>query len=357
MVTRQLSRVWLTALSVFIGCNPLLGNDPHSLAASGDQAEAVGGAASPSAGHAGAQAGNGALPVAASGGAGAAGVESTASASGGAADSAGLGGVSNAASGMSGGGVVLGGSAGVAQSAPGSSSGASGQPCTCSAPTPTCEAGQCITRGPAMVKVTSFYVDSTEVTAAQYAQFQQAKGKDTSGQRAECTWNTSFDPVFDLAAQTAAPNLPITNIDFCDAAAFCAWADKRLCGKIDGQGLTLSELAAQDSSQWFAACGGPEGQMYSYGSAYKSGACNDQTGSKQLLPVASKSQCEGHYPALFDLLGNAQEWVDACDKQTGRADGCEQIGGSYLQNEPCSGSNEARRDAYSLDVGFRCCSK
>jgi formylglycine-generating enzyme required for sulfatase activity len=213
-----------------------------------------------------------------------------------------------------------------------------------------------------MVKVTSpttFYIDSTEVTSAQYAAFAQLKSATAAAQSPECSWNTSFDPAFVQGTPVALPNQPVTNIDFCDAQAYCAWVDKRLCGKIDGGPIALDELANAQTSQWFAACSGPKLQLYPYGPDYQSGACNDMSGPKKLLAVGSEPKCQGYYPGLFDMLGNAQEWVDACDAKAGPLDGCERIGGSYLSTSDtvCSTSGQAQRNAYGPQVGFRCCSK
>ena len=208
-----------------------------------------------------------------------------------------------------------------------------------------------------MVKADSFYIDSTEVTRAQYASFLTARGGDTSGQAAECAWNASFDPAFEPSLGTPPASYPVTDVDYCDAAAFCAWANKRLCGRIGGGELALAELADASKSQWFAACAGPKAQAYPYGATYQSGACDDKQGAKALVPVGSNTTCQGYYPGLFDMLGNAQEWTAACDARSGPKDGCETIGGSYLASTVCSQSSLAMRDLQDAAVGFRCCSQ
>lgn len=208
-----------------------------------------------------------------------------------------------------------------------------------------------------MVKTTTFYIDSTEVTVAQYDAFRRAKGKDTSGQAPECSWNSNYEPLFLQGTSTPRPQMPVTMVDYCDAAAFCAWADKRLCGRISGGSITLPELADATQSQWFAACSGPKGQLYPYGAARQSGACNDGGAGNALAPVGSYQKCQGYYPDLFDMLGNAQEWTDACNAQVGKLDGCERIGGSYKGTGVCSDSSLAQRNLQAPELGFRCCSK
>ena len=250
---------------------------------------------------------------------------------------------------------------GGASAAGASSAGAGGAPpneCPCSAPTPTCVAGKCIVRGPDMVRTTTYFVDSTEVTSAQYARFLAEMNPKTAQQAAECSWNATFEPLFVQNQTKPLPNQPVGNIDFCDAAAFCAWADKRLCGRISGGPLAFDELADVNKSQWFAACAGPKGQAYPYGPTFVSKACNVADGGKgSPAAVGNFAACSGYYPGLFDMVGNAQEWTDTCDAHKGADDGCERIGGSYLDSPTCSTSGLAKRNVQLQELGFRCCSK
>lgn len=271
------------------------------------------------------------------------------------ADSAGRGGdASSGAGGMASGGAGAAPGAGTGGSV--SLGGASGgappvNECPCAAPTPTCQAGKCVSRGARMIKAGSSYVDSTEVTVESYQLFLAAKGDDTAGQADECAWNDSYAP----AVKLAAPKQPVTHVDYCDAVAYCSWADKRLCGKIGGGALAFADLASPTKSQWFAACGGPKGQPYPYGTQPIPEACNSDGMSVE--PVASHPECQGFADGLFDMVGNVAEWVDACDASSGAADGCETIGGSYLDSGTCSLSSLKHRDEQLPNVGFRCCSK
>ena len=101
----------------------------------------------------------------------------------------------------------------------------------CPIETPTCEAGACIVRGPTLVPVANglFFIDATEVTVAQYAEFLTAKAGDVSGQPQDvCGWNSTYEP----AALPDPPNFPASNIDWCDARAYCEWAGKHLCRRV-----------------------------------------------------------------------------------------------------------------------------
>jgi formylglycine-generating enzyme required for sulfatase activity len=259
-----------------------------------------------------------------------------------------------------------GGAAGFTNQAPGgdSTSSASGDGgdgpangCPCAAPTPTCEAGRCVVRGPKMVKASTFYVDSTEVTVANYAAFLKAKTADTSQQPHACEWNISFEPLPSPTAPEPVSDNPVTNVDYCDAAAYCAWADKRLCGKLSGGPVAFADLASAAQSQWFAACGGPAGQLYPYGNEHKNGVCNDASGAGKVVAAGSSAACTGFYAGLSDMLGNVAEWVDACDAENGAIDGCETIGGSFEDMPLCNSSSLKHRSEQLPTVGFRCCSQ
>jgi formylglycine-generating enzyme required for sulfatase activity len=199
-----------------------------------------------------------------------------------------------------------------------------------------------------MVQASTYYIDSTEVTVAEYQVFLAAKGSDTSGQPAVCAWNTSYhDPAVAFSPGT----WPMTNVDWCDALAYCTWAGEHLCGKIGGGSIASADLFTSSKSQWYQACGGGTFDVNA------NPTCNTSGGNNDLAPVASFTGCEGYYPGLFDMEGNAAEWVDSCDStDAGAADVCYLIGGSYLQNTPdCADSDNAPRNDTGHPIGFRCC--
>ena len=224
--------------------------------------------------------------------------------------------------------------------------------CPCAAPNPTCEDAKCTVRGPSLIKAGGSYVDSTEVTVSEYDAFLRAKS-DPSAQTEECSWNDSFEP----SVVGAGPNRPVVGVDFCDAAAFCAWADKRLCGKVGGGALQLQDLNDAAKSEWVKACGGPKAQPFPYGTSHQAGACNDSSGSGHVEDVGSFKECSGFYTGVHDLVGNVAEWVNACDATKGATDGCETIGGSFADDNGCTGSSLKHRDEQLPNVGFRCCSQ
>jgi sulfatase modifying factor 1 len=223
------------------------------------------------------------------------------------------------------------------------------------------DAGGCPgTGGPAMVETPlGFCVDSTEVTNAEYAAFLTAVGTDVTGQDAWCSWNASYTPSSGWPATNA--DAPVVYVDWCDAFAFCKWAGKRLCGQIGGGPNAFTAYADAKKSQWQAACTAGGAQTFPYGSTYDGKACNGFDYGAGKLVTAGIATCTGGYPGLFDMSGNANEWEDSCDGQTGATDHCRFRGGSYEYKNPylmCSGGggpiNEVR-NVTDKTIGFRCC--
>jgi eukaryotic-like serine/threonine-protein kinase len=117
----------------------------------------------------------------------------------------------------------------------------------------------------------SFYVDETEVSNAEYQRFCQATGH--------------------AEAQTPnhneAPDEPVAGVSFEDAAAYAAWADKRL----------------PTEEEWEKAARGPNGLPYPWGTTpWAEGV------PSHLQPVLSEPSRRSPYGA-YNMAGNVWEWT------------------------------------------------
>jgi hypothetical protein len=132
--------------------------------------------------------------------------------------------------------------------------------------------------------------------------------------------------------------VPWTEVTFDEAAAACARAGKRLCLE----------------AEWRAACQGPCGRAYPYGDTHLPAACNDREGSsgRGLQPTGAYAACEGGLAGIYDLAGNAREWV-VPDGQPAAA-----AGGSYddlAAEAACASAAVLPAATRDVRVGFRCC--
>jgi formylglycine-generating enzyme required for sulfatase activity len=229
------------------------------------------------------------------------------------------------------------------------------------------------TAGPTMVDVGGYCIDSTEVTNTHYAAFLTATSNDTSGQIAACAANADYTPaVADWATNepTNKPGHPVGWVDWCDAYAYCAWAGKRLCGRIGGGAASYSEYATANVSQWHGACTAGGTQTYPYGNAFQLTSCNtrgsDGSGSSDgttgtvlgRLPVGAKTSCQGGTAGVFDMSGNVLEWADECNGPNFTSRCHTRGGNSYAsdQNARCDWSSDGQRSYTYEHLGFRCCS-
>jgi formylglycine-generating enzyme required for sulfatase activity len=210
----------------------------------------------------------------------------------------------------------------------------------------------------------AYCIDSTEVTNAHYAAF-LAVDSGTIAQRPECAWNTSFTPSGGWPFPPDTGRRPVAFVDWCDAHAYCAWAGKRLCGKIGGGPIAPADIADATKSQWFNACSAGGTKAWPYGTVFAPTACNGEAfGAGGPVTVASLASCEGGVPGAYDMSGNVFEWDDSCATNTGGAfDICRVRGGSYVNPAAplrCDAEQTFYRNANLVNgpyIGFRCCSR
>lgn len=225
----------------------------------------------------------------------------------------------------------------------------------------TCASPGIVGRGPVLVAIpgTSSCIDATEVAYKDYRAFLDDKKGDVSGQPAECAWNTTWDPDFPRGDDD-----PVTNVDWCDARAFCAWAGKRLCGVIGGGGFATTASNDDETGAWLHACNGGDPQRtYPYGKDYDAQRCSGvDRKDGDVHPVGRDVGCQGAVSGVFDLSGNVREWEDACDPVSGdpKQRTCLARGGAFYDigsTLACTNRQPMTADTHNPGVGFRCCSK
>lgn len=207
---------------------------------------------------------------------------------------------------------------------------------------------------PGMVSAGTYCIDRAEVTRREYHLFSLDQVSPSTVD--SCHWKTSF-----TAGSVGADDfdLPIDDVDWCDAKGYCEWAGKRLCGKIGGGGALVDDViytADPNTDEWYRVCSRGGTSKYPYGKTYDAARCNF---SMNGVTAA------GQYPGcttpdgVVDLLGNSWEWENACD-DSATSDlehvKCAHRGGStYSDPAVCTESVSQVRSFHAGDLGFRCC--
>ncbi|MGH6831202.1 MAG: formylglycine-generating enzyme family protein, partial [Methylocella sp.] len=148
------------------------------------------------------------------------------------------------------------------------------------------------------VSVSSFYLDRTEVSNAQYAEFVKA-----TGYAAPDAWNGSEPP----------PNaelIPVTFVNYQDARAYCAWRSKSR-----NDGLTY-RLPTEE--EWeFAARGKDAGKpgasmkLYPWGDEWIENGANTKE-SRLGYPRNVDAYPQSKSPfGILNLAGNVSEWTSS----------------------------------------------
>jgi hypothetical protein len=210
-----------------------------------------------------------------------------------------------------------------------------------------------------------YCIDEHEVTRGQYQKFAEQAGKQVSLQAPFCaqynvdnlparippemgTDGFSWDPA----------DAPMNFVHYCGATAYCSWVGKRLCGAVDGAGLTYelvsdgqntdiknadTILADTEHDQWFNVC--------SQGGTTTSGTKNI-SGCPSAISEPVSKECGGDvapFDKVFGMYGGAGELVDFFGPAGAvvRAVAGGECAEAILKS-PTKGSS---------NIGFRCCSK
>jgi formylglycine-generating enzyme len=208
---------------------------------------------------------------------------------------------------------------------------------------PRCDSGCPGTAGPCGVRAGSTCIDATEVTVADYRAFAQAAAGRSFEVGVPCGQVS-------IGAAGVLPDeaLPMTNVTFCQARAFCLWAGKRLCGLVGGGPLPPAEMRTQ-ADAWFNACTGGTAESIRL---LSDAGC--QLGASG--PAPSGSTCQGGVRGLFDMVGNVWEWIDSTMTDTAPPT-ARFMGAAYADDESstCHALSGASIHYAAGDVGFRCC--
>ncbi|CAN5551011.1 hypothetical protein BH09MYX1_BH09MYX1_38090 [soil metagenome] len=236
-------------------------------------------------------------------------------------------------------------------------------------PPPSPDGGCIYAHPPTMVRLPSGCIDSTEVTRDQYETF-TAASPTTPKHDGPCGWNDTYAADKGYIVNNTKPNDPMRGIDWCDARDYCAWAGKRLCGKVGGGSLTFDGYVAdRKQSEWYMACSQGGLRDYPYGTAiddtYKVGYCyvdHPDAGQHDQAMVGSYPKCDVNDAGVLDLIGNVEEYIDACES-TGDAgaDRCRTNGGIWRFGDyadckfNASTTDRPRNNQFDWSTGFRCC--
>ena len=130
-----------------------------------------------------------------------------------------------------------------------------------------------------------FYIDKYEVTRLQYYIFCQA-----TDYRPPRIWGGEKFP-------DGTGNHPVSHVSFYDAAAYAAWAGKRL----------------PTEAEWEKTARGPDHYIYPWGNEFDFSSANVSPSAKTkqgrgLKPVGSFPQGVSFY-GTYDMIGNVWEWV------------------------------------------------
>jgi formylglycine-generating enzyme required for sulfatase activity len=140
--------------------------------------------------------------------------------------------------------------------------------------------GDTISKPPHFTSVAPFFMDTTEVTNQEYAEFLNA-----TGEVAPPSWKDGVYP------ETEA-NFPVTGVTWYEAAEYAAWKGKRL----------------PTEAEWEFAARGPEGRAYPWGDEWDAALANAGGQLKGLRPVGQG----GASPyGIYDMSGNAWEWTSS----------------------------------------------
>ena len=144
----------------------------------------------------------------------------------------------------------------------------------------------------------AYYIDTYEVAASDYAEFLNAvnntKGYYLDNKYGMLLYNGRFQPRPGLGS------LPINNVNWNGANAYCRWKGKRL----------------PTEAQWEKAARGTDKRIYPWGNtpptperARYFQTWTEEVAHRVMVPVSALPEGKSHF-GLYNMAGNVKEWVD-----------------------------------------------
>lgn len=140
------------------------------------------------------------------------------------------------------------------------------------------------------VSVDAFFIDRYEVTNRQYQEFVDATGHSApvDNSMGKYSWKEN-SPLPDQE------DLPVTQVSWYDAGAYCKWTGKRL----------------PTETEWEKAARSTDGRQWPWGNKFHENACNTKHITQgEILPVGSVPDDRSPY-GVFDMCGNVSEWTSS----------------------------------------------
>jgi formylglycine-generating enzyme len=215
-----------------------------------------------------------------------------------------------------------------------------------------------------MVTIRGFSIDRTEVTVSQMERFAKTTGFISSAekagggstyeggwqQRKGWTWKAPF-------GQPAKGNEPAVHLTYTEAQSYCQWAGKRLPTDAEWALAAYTETRQQPTDGFVT------GKVYPYptGDSPNGANCLGDCGRIKTVSNAQTSRGTGHSEAgttkagvngLFDMGGNAWEWVDSGPGNEKRTRG----GSWWYGSAPMRNDHNQSKpmDTAVIYIGFRC---
>jgi formylglycine-generating enzyme required for sulfatase activity len=159
------------------------------------------------------------------------------------------------------------------------------------------------------VFVDGFYMDKFEVTNIQYKLY-----VDSMGVKPPYSWVDGRYPV-------GADGHPVVGVSWFDATGYARFVGKRL----------------PTEEEWEKAARGTDARIYPWGNTFDATKCNN---GPRLMPIRSFPVGVSPY-GLYNMAGNAAEWIDAWYAPYPREDG-EKVDPAITKYKPNYGKNKYR---------------